>query len=315
MAGIDTLAKRYFPAVICGLLASVAYLQGRGISSLIGQQLPTVAPPPVHAPTPKLDTANDPDKSAAIVLQRNAFDSVTGPITGRKPKPEAAPVATAPSTPGQAPECSSGSVVLIAGADDPSFAFAMIKTSGGKSSGSTMRRVGDDVDGKKVEAIGWDEVVLATGGDRCRLLMHDVKKSGAGATDPTGPSAPDFSSPSSAPGPVGPGASDPDIKKVSDNEFVLEHNGPGKLGEMQSAFMKTARVVPGKGIRLQRASQTTVLSQLGLKKGDMITTINGHDMTQPDSAMEAYGKLKTSKSVQIVLERDGKPMTIDYAVK
>jgi general secretion pathway protein C len=314
VAGIDTLAKRYFPAVICGLLASVAYLQGRGISSLIGQQLPTIAPPPAHVAAPKLDAA-DSNKNASVVLQRNAFDSVTGPITGRKPKPaSSAPVAAAPSSPGEAPECSSGSVVLIAGADDPSFAFAMIKTSGGKSGGSTMRRVGDDVDGKKVEAIGWDQVVLATGGDRCRLLMHDVKKSGGGS-EPASPMAPDFSGPSAGPVPIGPGAADPDIKKVSDTEFVLENNAAGKLGEMQSAFMKTARVVPGKGIRLQRASQTTVLSQMGLKKGDMITTINGHDMTQPDSAMEAYGKLKTSKSVQIVLERDGKPMTIDYSVK
>ena len=33
MAGIDTLAKRYHPLVIGGLLVLVAYFQGRGIAA------------------------------------------------------------------------------------------------------------------------------------------------------------------------------------------------------------------------------------------------------------------------------------------
>jgi general secretion pathway protein C len=313
VAGVDTFAKRYFPGVVLGLLGAVAFLQGRGIASLIGQQLPSPAPPIERTSTRSLADLTSDDKNAAVVLSRNAFDSVTGPISTVKKRPETPKHEEPIAQSGEPPECTSGSVVLIAGSDDPSFAFAMIKTSSGKSSsGSTMRRIGDDVDGKKVESIGWDQVVLGTGGDRCRLLMHDIKKAdGSSANGPLGPDRDAPMTPSD--GPVA--ANDPSITKLSDTEFVIDKNAAGKLGEMQSAFLKSGRVVPGKGLRLQRAAQTTVLAQLGLKKGDMITTINGYDMTQPDKAMEVYGKLKTSQSVKIVLERDGKPMTIDLTVK
>jgi len=312
VAGVDTLVKRYFPGVVLGLLGSVAFFQGRGIASLIGAQLPAPAPPLEASHVVSLDSLESSNKSAAIVLSRNAFDSVTGPISLVKKKPEPTAPVEPVRTSGEAPECTTGSVVLIAGSDDPSFAFAMIKTSSGRtSSGSTMRRVGDDVDGKTIEAIGWDQVVLGTGSERCRLLMHDVKKSGDAVSN--GPMAPSFNAPIT-PAPMAAGK-DPTIVKESDTSYTLTENGPQKLGEMQQAFMKSGRVVPGKGLRLQRAAQNTILSQLGLQKGDMVTTVNGFDMTQPDKVMEVYGKLKTSKSVQVVVERDGKPMTLDYKVK
>jgi general secretion pathway protein C len=52
-----------------------------------------------------------------------------------------------------------------------------------------------------------------------------------------------------------------------------------------------------------------------MKKGDLVKTINGYDMTNPDKAIEAYGKLKTARKVSVVLERDGAPLTLDYNLK
>ena len=84
---------------------------------------------------------------------------------------------------------------------------------------------------------------------------------------------------------------------------------------MERAFRSSGRTVDGSGLRLHRASQTTVLGQLGLMKGDVVKSINGHDMTSLDSSMTAYTQMKAAKNVQIVIERDGKPITMDYAVK
>jgi general secretion pathway protein C len=106
-----------------------------------------------------------------------------------------------------------------------------------------------------------------------------------------------------------------DITKVSETEYTIERGSAEKMTQMQQAFMKAARVVEGQGIRLQRSAQTTILNDLGMKKGDLVKTINGYDMTNPDKAIEAYGKLKTARKVSVVLERDGQPLTLDYNLK
>lgn len=325
MASIDAFAKRYYPAIVCGLLGTVAYLQARGISSLIGEQLPgqAAALPAVGARLPLAAVDASRGKSADVVLGRNAFDSVTGPLGGRNAKPPAPP----PADPGAfvparndglPPECPSGSVVLIADSDDPAFSFALVKVSGGggpgssAGGGSTMRRIGDEVDGKKVEAIAWDHVVLASESDRCRLVVHDEKRPVGGATEPA-PREPE--GPRAPLAPASSATQHEDIVKVSDTEYSFERNGADKMNAMGQAFLKSGRVVPGQGIRLQRAAQTGILGQVGLLKGDVIKSVNGFDVTEPDQAMMSYAKLKTATRAQVVLERDGKTITMDYSSK
>ena len=308
MANVDATAKRYYPAILCGLLGSIAYLQGGGISSLVAEQLPGASQAPAAPPKP-LGTAKTSDKSAQPILARNAFDSETGPLTG-KPPPPPKPTAVAVAHDAELPRCTAATVVAITDSDDPAFSFALIKTSGP----AKMRRIGDDIDGKKLEEIGWDRIVLSSSGSKCQLrMMDDTGGKPAGLTG--GAEAP----PKSATGaptskPIA-GASGVDIRKVSDNEFVIERGGAEKMTQMQQAFMKSARVVEGQGIRLQRSASTTILNDLGMQKGDLVKTINGFDMTNPDKAMEAYGTIKTAKKVQVVLERDGKPVTLDYSLQ
>ena len=301
MANLDATAKRFYPGILCGLLGTIAFLQGSGISSLVAEQLPAGPPSASSALKPSL-AARPPQKSAQVILARNAFDSVTGPLD--KPKPVAHAPPPAPITvETELPRCAAASVVGITESDDPSFSFALIRSGGA----AKMRRIGDDVDGKKLETINWDSVVLSSGETRCQLRMMDeaAGKATAGA-------APEPARPTRTPAkPSG----DSDIIKISENEYVIERNGPQKMQQLQQAFMKAARVVDGQGVRLQRSSQTTILGQLGMQKGDLVKTVNGYDMTNPDKSMEAYGVIKTAKKVQVVLERDGKPVTLDVTLK
>jgi general secretion pathway protein C len=202
-------------------------------------------------------------------------------------------------------------VVLITESNDPDFSFAVIKT----GSESKMRKIGDDVDGRKVEAIHAEHVVMAQGTTRCQLKMHENSPVGAAGKpsalrETSGEEKPSSISTKEMKSPVGQG-----IRKVSETEYVIEQNSADKLAQMERAFRSSGRTVDGSGLRLHRASQTTVLGQLGLMKGDVIKSINGHDMTSLDSSMTAYTQMKAAKNVQIVIERDGKPITMDYAVK
>ena len=44
-------------------------------------------------------------------------------------------------------------------------------------------------------------------------------------------------------------------------------------------------------------------------------TINGFDMTDPKSALEAYAKLRNADHITIAVTRRGSPMNIDYNIR
>ena len=303
---IDATTKRFYPGIIGGLLLAVAYFQGSGISALIAEQLPSPAPPTKAGSHSTLGVTRPP-RDGAPILKRNPFDSVTGQLFAKPSATasQAPPPAAAPKlSDGALPECATTTVSVISSADDPAFSFAVIKS----GSQAQMRRIGDSVDGKQVEAIDETRVVLATGDDRCQVAM---RKDGAGSVGQELP-APTEREPAT-PGnksKLGEG-----ITKVSDTSFIIEENGAQKLAQIRDGFMRSAKLVDGEGVRLYRSAQTTILGQLGLKKGDMVKTLNGFDMSSVDQSTQAYSAIKTADAVAVTIVRDGKEMKLDYQVK
>ena len=87
---LDALLKKYFGVWVCGLIAAAAYFQAAGLGSLVvgtmGQsQTATVPAGAHHAHLPATSPA---PKSADPILARNAFDSVTGPLTAKPSLPD-----------------------------------------------------------------------------------------------------------------------------------------------------------------------------------------------------------------------------------
>ena len=85
--------------------------------------------------------------------------------------------------------------------------------------------------------------------------------------------------------------------------------------------MKAARVIPHEedgrvvGVRLYGIRRTSLLGRLGVRNGDMLRTINGFDMTSPDSALEAYTRLRTSDQLTLAVKRQNNDMTIEYRIE
>lgn len=317
--GFEHALKRIFPALVCLCLVFAAYFQARGMSALVSGELGAPASPTSTAKKVKHTPVTQPprkSKSAQEIIARNVFDSVTGPLDGSAdihlPPPDPEP--THDTTDDRhAPPCNAGSVVLIAEGEDPAWSFAVIRA----ATGAKMRRVGDDVDGKHVRAILWDRVVLANGSDKCHLkvgstsgsepkrgalvqteskVAEEVKKAG------------DKDKEEDAPKPV------EGIKKVGENKYVIERATVEKLN-LQRELTRNARVVANKGIRLTRNAKAGMLGQLGLNTNDIITQINGFDLADPDKAIQAYSRLKTSTSIQIQVDRGGAPLTVDVKIE
>jgi general secretion pathway protein C len=303
---LDSIAKRYFPAIVCSLLFVVALFQARGIAALVAGQLPDVnaKPPAAHGQLPLSGPAAK-SLSAKPILARNAFDSVTGPLDAPPPPPPA-PVPTGPADANaEDPPCPSGSIVLIAEDANPEWSFAMIRT----SAGSKMRRIGDDVDGQKVKQIAWDRVWLTSGAGRCQLKLDIAKSSGKAGAPPTPgkPGAPP--SPSAKPDSSG------DVTKISDNEYVVSRAAVERQQGFGNELRKGTSLVPGHGVRLQMVPPTSLLGQVGINTGDIVKSINGFDLTDLDKATEGYNRLKTSKEITLAIERNNNPMTITVRIQ
>ncbi|WP_437665234.1 type II secretion system protein GspC [Sorangium sp. So ce1182] len=312
----ELLIKRAFPALLGGMIMTAAYHQARGISSLIEAVWASDLPrsrPPVRPPL-QVDEPGVHATSAAAILARNPFDSVTGPLTPR-------PVASGegeedPATSGDPlldPTCEDARVLLIAASEDPSWSFATIAVGRGEP---LLRRAGDPVEGRSVLAIGWDRVWLAEPGARCQVRIGDNRRAPARAAAPAPPAAPR---------PTKRGALPPEIaakiRKVSDTEFVVDRTAIDLVLEKQGELMRSARIVPARdgerviGVRLARVTPGSLLTAVGLRTGDTIRSINGFDMTDPQSALQAYARLRSADNLAIAVQRGGKDMTIDLRIQ
>jgi general secretion pathway protein C len=319
---LDQVLKKNFWAVLTAPIAIVAFLNAQGIMQLVSANLTSdekqlSAPSPlakslgaVASAVPFHTTSADP------ILNRNPFDSVTGPLNAKAldlvnettATPEQGPDL---SDPMNAPLCEGVKVLVIAASSDPDWSFAALQN--GTDPKSLLRRRGGEVGTKKVSFVGWDRVWLTGGPQLCQALMY---------APPPAASAP--AAPVAAPPPAA-GGLDPaiakGIQKVSATEFNVDRGVVDKILENQADLMKQARIVPeqenGKmvGIRMFGVRPETLLGVLGMENGDRLQTINGFDMTSPEKALEAYARLRTADHLTVQVNRKGSNMNLDYNIK
>jgi general secretion pathway protein C len=327
--GFDALFKRYFAVVVCLLIGAAAYFQASGMGALVASSValdPSSLPaaprlPPRAAPAA---SSQDHTTTALAILERNPFDSVTGPLNGKILElPTAEPIKQIDRDPYQDPECDVAKVLLIMSADDPQWSFAALAGSDGKS---VLRRQGDEMSGYTIDYIGdrrsaedrqketvfavYDRVWLTSAtGARCQLRM--------GGKGPAKTPPKDAAKPKSG---LAKDLSDK-IKKVGPNEFNVERSAVDMILENQAELMKSARIVPEKegdkvvGVRLFGVRPDSLLGTLGIENGDRLSAINGFDITDPQKALEAYTKLRTADHLTVSVNRHGSPTNIDFNIK
>jgi general secretion pathway protein C len=113
---------------------------------------------------------------------------------------------------------------------------------------------------------------------------------------------------------------DQGIKQVSDTKYSVRRSLVDKLLQNQGELMRSARVVPHEengrvvGVKLYGIRKSSLFGKLGLQNGDMLRTINGSDMGSPDSALEAYAKLRSATNLSLALVRRGNAVTMEYNI-
>lgn len=325
---MDPLFRKYFPALVLVLVAIAAFFQASGANELVGAAFvaaaPSAAPADASRRTPAVPAIEH--RSGESILKRNPFDSVTGDLTALPvpiPKPEQLEV-TDPLAAGQ---CDGVSVFIVTESHDPLWSVAALQGPGEPR--PRMRRVGDDVGGRKVEFIGYNprehspSVWLSNVSALCQALLFRVQPPPGAAPAPA-PAASAEPTPPPTSG-RGPSTVPPDIaakiQKISDTEFHVDRSVVDKILENQADLMRSARIVPeqkdGKvlGVRMFGIRPDTLLGTLGLQNGDRLETINGFNMASPEKALEAYARLRTANNLNVKVTRRGAPLSIDYRIK
>jgi general secretion pathway protein C len=315
------------------LVAVAAYFQASGATQLIGSAIGAAAPsasgaipnPPFKLPVPPRDL-----KSGQAILDRNPFDSVTGPL---KPPEVANPAAVAAepviTDPLRSPACEGVQVFIVTESTDPTWSVAALQGPGEPH--PRMRRVGDDVGGKKVAFIGFNPleqtpaVWIESGTIVCQAMLFRTQPPVGAAPAPTPAPTPAASAAPEPPKSSGAPTLPPDIaskiQKISDTEYNIDRSVVDKILENQAELMRSARIVPeqkdGKvvGVRLFGIRPDTLLGTLGLQNGDRLETINGFNMASPEKALEAYARLRTASALNVKVNRRGTPVSVDYHIK
>lgn len=261
---------------------------------------PRVAAAP--APSPRRS------KDGKQLVERNMFCSECTPPAPSATDPSQIPITSLPL-----------SLVATAVSRDPGRSLASVVDTQSHHQGAY--RVGERLPGGgAIVVIRYQSLDFENGGRVERLLLGDAQPPAIAATPPVAPQAPTTPTvPTDASSLAA--ELEAGIRKVNDTTFEVERSLVDRALANPVAFIKGGRAAPamvdGKpvGFRLFAVRSGSALARLGLASGDTLTAINGFDLTSMDATMNAYAKLRDATSLELSVDRKGKPTTLRYAIR
>ena len=319
-------------AIVLSTLALSALFLARGTTSLVaGALFPIEAGSESGGEDDKAQKApgTDPPDIHAI-LKRNAFDPETGSLWPPKVvEPEVDPNAVASNEPEQLdpnklPPACDQTVKLIASvysAAAPEWSFASL---GNGSTPPLLYREGSKVADREVVSIYPGAVYMRqSSGKLCSLTLFvdpAAQAAAAAAAPATEPAATVTPPPPTAGGGTSEAELDAAITKVSDTQYTVKRAFVDKLLGDQVELMRAARIVPHEengqvvGVKLYGIRRNSLLGKLGVQNGDLLKTINDMNMGSPDSALEAYSKLRSANDLKVAITRRGQDMSLGFGI-
>lgn len=103
--------------------------------------------------------------------------------------------------------------------------------------------------------------------------------------------------------------------------YVLPGAALDEAFAQSGSMAAEARIVPSfqdgraTGFKLFAIKPDSFFASCGVKNGDVINTVNGMAIHSPDTALEAYSKLRDATRVDLALTRAGKPETVRIEIR
>lgn len=258
------------------------------------------------------------DNAAEKILARNVFCPTCVPLTpeGEAPVTSSGPMQEGRIAPGEIKSKLNMRLMATLEAEDPKFSFATIYDGDAGITGLFGR--GDSVRADVVvEGVDQGLVHLRNKAQLEYLEIGTVVEAPkvAKSTEPD-----DKPKKKKKNDRAIPGAEDA-INCPNDNLCIVQRSFVDQLVSNPAMLAKQARVVPSQkegktqGYKLYGIRRGTLPKLLGLKNGDMITSINGEELTSIDKAMGLYTKLRRASQLEVNIVRKGKPITKEIQIQ
>jgi general secretion pathway protein C len=311
---VETVLRKYLWALNLGVIALCAIFLARAASTKVGTRLASAGAAAAKKPArPAAPAAAAPvyTKQVEDILKRNIFCSACPPILAVE-KPEGEGPAAPPPLQRTSLALKLLAIMFAPPPADPRWSVAIIRDNDAKSAGPY--NVGSKIREATIDDIDDQKVYLDFGGGRREYLDLLDRP----APPPGTPSAP-----VAAATPTDPLSAELDkgIKKTGEHNYEVQRGTIDALLGNMGALAKGARIVPetrdGKsaGFRLFSIRPEGPFAKIGLQNGDVVSAINGLEMTSPDKALEVYTKLKTANHLSVAIERNGQKITKDYNIR
>ena len=86
-------------------------------------------------------------------------------------------------------------------------------------------------------------------------------------------------------------------------------------GDEAAQFRPEVRDGRPHGIRIYDVRPEGVFARIGLQNGDVLTALNGVEITSPDQALQVYDGMTSVNRFTLALERDGKKLERSFRVR
>ena len=188
---------------------------------------------------------------------------------------------------------------------DEESAYAVIEDD--KKKQQNLFRIGDAVENATLKMILREKVILSVSG-RDEILEIEKADQSGNARRPT--------STTTTRGKASETTAVPQTQRINLKRSMLEE----ATGDM-NRLMKDVSIQPhfedGKadGLRLSRVSRDSIFRKMGLRRGDVITGVDGQSIESVDDALSLYDRLQSATNVKVEIKRRGQPQILDYSIQ
>jgi len=112
-----------------------------------------------------------------------------------------------------------------------------------------------------------------------------------------------------------------DVRRIGRNEFTIERAALDRnlqnMGQLFTQMRAIPNVENGKtdGFSLSEVIPGSLFSQMGLRDGDVVSSIGGQDLNDPTQAIALMNNLRSASSLSITIMRRGQPVQLQYQIQ
>ncbi len=320
--GMSSYLKRYWWVINIVLLTVLAWLCARVVNNVIAAEIAALPTKPAKVTTPKSDKRENRKIAktfAEKISDRNLFnstppsDDISDTTDDHSGRPEG-------NLPGEYDECTESkrpyTLVATMVVQPASESFAIFRVNGYNQ----IARVGENIGEISLAAVYRERAVFIDNNSyECAAL--GAQKRG-GDTKPSRTPAKDSSQPAKGKDTANEALVKAGIRDLGENRKEVDRTMLDEQLADLTRLSKEARVVADydtsgkqRGFKVTRVTEGSLYSALGLKRGDVLTGVNGESLDSANKALKLFDTLSTAKNITIQGERKGKPIEMEFIIR